>query len=133
MPTDEILRLGPEWLVGLVVIVVVLNWAGRVISEASETWAKLLGPLGRRWRARGLQRQEARAAERTARMADLEDVTRQRDTLADSLASCRQSQEITFDYLSYDTEWHRDVRLRAAESGCALPEHRSFLRWKQDQ
>lgn len=132
MPTDLPLDTAPQWLVMLVVIVVVLNWAGRALSEASETWATILGPLGRRWRDRGIARQKARSVERTARMADLEDMTRQRDTLDGALAKCRQSQEVTFDYLAYDAEWHRDMRLRAADAGCALPDHQTFLRWKKD-
>ncbi|WP_411815480.1 hypothetical protein [Gordonia sp. SND2] len=133
MPTDLPLDASPQWLVGLVVIIVILNWLGRAASEASESWAKLLGPLGRRWRNHGIARQAKRAAEHTARMADLEDMTRQRDSLASALLTCRQSQETAFDYLTYDAAWHREVRLQAAESGCELPSHLSFFRWKQEQ
>lgn len=133
MDMSELLKVAPEWAVLLVILVAVFSWVGRIVSEASETWANVLGPLGRRWRDRGLARQEARAAERTARMADLEDMTRQRDTLDVALKKCRESQEVVYDWIDYDARWHRDVRLRAAEAGCDLPEHQSLFRWRAEQ
>ena len=132
IPAD-VLSASPEWLVGLVVALVLLNWLGRVLSEASETWAKILGPLGRRWRGRAQHRQETRAAERTARMADLEDMTRQRDALDAALSDCRTNQSDAWDYIVHDADWHRRLRLSAAEAGCSIPDHQSFTRWKQDQ
>lgn len=130
MPPDLISNAGPEWLVGLVAIAILLRWLGQVLAEMNESWAKALGPLGRRWRNRGLARQEARAADRTARMADLEDMTRQRDALADALKDCRRGQADVYDYLTYDADWHRRLRLTAAENGCQIPDHETFLRWK---
>ena len=129
MPT-EITQSAPEWVTLAIVVFVALNYVGRILSEASESWAKVLGPLGRRWRERGLRRQEERAAERTVRMADLDDMTRQRDALDSALGTCRSSQERQFEYIAYDAEWHRDLRLAAIEAGCQVPEHKSFLQWR---
>lgn len=132
MELTEVLRLAPEWLVMIVIIVAVVSWVGRIASEASASWAKVLGPLGRRWRERGIARQEVRAEERTARMADLTDMTRQRDALESALDHCRASQSEVWDYLVYDVDWHRQFRLAAAENGCEVPPHQSFMRWRQE-
>lgn len=132
MELTEVLRLAPEWLVMIVIIVAVVSWVGRIASEASASWAKVLGPLGRRWRESGIARQEVRAEERTARMADLTDMTRQRDALESALDHCRASQSEVWDYLVYDVDWHRRFRLAAAENGCEVPAHQSFMRWRQE-
>lgn len=129
----EFLSVAPEWLVAIAIAILVFNWVGRMLSEASETWAKALGPLGRRWRNRGVARQEARHAERLGRMADLDDMTRQRDALDHALDRCRKSQESTHEYLAYDVDWHRNTSLSAIEAGCKLPEHKSYLRWREDR
>lgn len=130
----EVLSAGPEWLVVLLAVLIGLKFAAQLISEASETGARLLGPLGRRWRERGLRRQEDRAKERTARMADLEDAERQRDSLAASLERSRREQETQAGYIEYDSMWHRDIRLQAIDSGCdKLLEHKSFLQWREAQ
>ncbi len=130
---NEIAAVGPEWLVALAVALLVLNWVGRVLAEASESWAKVLGPLGRRWRERGIARQEARAEASAVRMADLADVTRQRDYLDVELGLCRKSNELRATYIEYDAGWHRQTRLRAIEAGCDLPEHQSYLQWREAQ
>ena len=129
---DEIVRFGPEWLVVLVVVLVGVNYAGRMLAEASETWAKLLGPLGKRWRDRGLKRQQERINERDARQADLEDMTVQRDNLSKALSGCRRQEHLMSGYIEYDATWHRDTRLRAIEAGCEMPAHKSFLQWSKD-
>lgn len=126
----QIAEYGPQWLVVAVLVIVVLNYVGRMLSEASESWAKVLGPLGRRWRERGSRRQQERAAERAA-PADLKDMRRQRDYLDTELEKCRMANDSRADYIEYDADWHRDLRLRVIESGCGeLPQHKSWTQWR---
>lgn len=126
----QLTEVAPQWLVLIVVVVVAINFIGRTLSEASESWARVLGPLGRRWRERGLRRQEARKELSESRALDLEDMKRQRDYLGEQLESCRSEHEPKDAYIQYDAHWHRDISLRAIEAGCEVPEHLSFLRWR---
>lgn len=128
---DDILQRAPEWIVGIVVILVAVNYVGRLAAETSETWARLLGPLGRRWRERGLRRQEVRVEQREARAADLEDVMRQRDYLAGQLDTCRTEHETKDSYLAYDARWHHETLLTAISAGCELPAHLSLRQWRE--
>ncbi|AON97391.1 hypothetical protein SEA_NYCEIRAE_28 [Gordonia phage Nyceirae] len=126
----EIAQHLPEWSVIIVVIAVALNYFGRMLSEASEWWAKVLGPLGKRWRERGLRRAEERRAARTVRLDEIEDMTRDRDYFKSKAYANEDRLHLLEDgYLPYDAEWHRNARLRAIESGCDLPEHKGYLEW----
>lgn len=127
----QALENAPEWLVLVVVLVVAFNFIGRVLAEASESWARVLGPLGRRWRARGLRRQRERAELAEDRSRDLDDLRRQNDYLACQLNSCRAEHEPKDHFIEYDARWHREVSLRAIEAGCEVPAHLSFLQWRQ--
>ncbi|WP_146165192.1 MULTISPECIES: hypothetical protein [Nocardia] len=127
---DEIWQRAPEWAVGAVVILVAIGYIGRTAAETSETWARLLGPLGRRWRERGERRRQIRIEQREARAADLEDMTRQRDYLAGALDTCRSEHEATAGYLLYDARWHYDAELAAAAAGYESPAHLSLRQWR---
>lgn len=129
----EITALAPPWAVGILVVALIILHLGRMLAEASETWAKVLGPLGKRWRDRGLHRRQERLDERDARRADLEDAVRQRDTLAHALDACRDNQDDLWGYMVYDADYHRRLALSAAATGCTLPTHLSFTQWKDQQ
>ena len=127
---DEILQRAPEWAVGAVVILVALGYIGRTAAETSETWARLLGPIGRRWRERGQRRQEIREEQRELRAADLADMTRQVDYLVGALDTCRTEHEATAGYLLYDARWHHEAELAAAAAGYDSPAHLSLRQWR---
>ncbi|QCG77036.1 hypothetical protein SEA_EWALD_27 [Gordonia phage Ewald] len=123
----------PEWSVVVVVVAIALNYAGRMLAEASEWWAKVLGPLGRRWRERGIRRAEERRTERTVRLDEISDMTRDRDYFKTKAYAHEDRLHLLEDgYLPYDAEWHRNARLRAIESGCDLPDHKGYLEWIKD-
>ncbi|QWS68149.1 membrane protein [Gordonia phage VanLee] len=126
----EIAQYLPEWSVVLVVVAVALNYFGRMLSEASESWAKALGPLGKRWRERGIRRAEERRAVRQGRLDELDDMERDRDYFkAKQRKTEDRLQLLEDDYLSYDAAWHRQVRLQAIDAGCELPEHIGYIEW----
>ncbi len=130
---NEIVQHLPEWAVIAVVVLIALNYMGRMAAEASESWAKALGPLGKRWRERGIRRQEERRAARTVRLDELEDLERDRDYFK----SKSRKQEVRLmvledGYLPYDAAWHRDLRLTAVEGGCELPTHKGYIEWLRE-
>lgn len=130
---DQLLASAPEWVVMLCLVLAIFTLIGKSLSEASETWAGLLGPLGRRWRERGKARQAERAANRLERRYELEDRDYQIEYLGAQLAKCRSENEFKEEFFVYDTRWHRQVALRAAEAECDLPEWKTYSRWKADR
>ncbi|WP_109527278.1 MULTISPECIES: hypothetical protein [Nocardia] len=126
---NEIAQFAPEWLVGIVVVAFALKYVGQLLSEASETWSRLLGPLGRRWRANGLRRQQERVEAREIRQADFADVTRQLEYISTQLEQCRAATESRDEFIAYDARWHRDLNLQAIEAGCDLPAYMTYRQW----
>lgn len=128
---NEFADHGPQWLVSAVIVIAIIAYAGRVLSEGSESWAKVFGPLGRRWRSRGLRRQEQRFAERDIRDVDLQTRDRTISYLSEQLDNCLDSHAPKDAFIEYDARWHRDARLRAIDAGCDLEPHvpfREYLR-----
>lgn len=116
----------PGWIVLGAFVIVGLNFLFRFLSQMSESAAKFLGPLGRRWRKAGLRRQEMRAAENTYRLESIENERDYFRTLAYHNASEKGNVEKHLEeflawYQRCDQPFHRDLRIRAAESGCELP------------
>lgn len=126
---NEIAQFAPEWLVLIVVVAFALKYVGQLLSEASESWAKILGPLGRRWRANGLKRQQERVEAREIRAADFADVKGQLEYIADQLEQCRAASEQRDAFIAYDARWHRDLNLQAIEAGCEVPTYLTFRQW----
>lgn len=46
----------PAWVLVLVAVAVVARYLGQMVAEASESWSRVLGPLGRRWREQAQRR-----------------------------------------------------------------------------
>lgn len=123
MPDDVAALLqGYPWLLLVMLVAIVIRYVGQLLSEASESWAKVLGPLGRRWRSKAERR-------RVVEAADLADLRRQVDNLAPRVESMTEKVAMYDDYLQYDANWHRDIALHGAERGWEFPppEHISFL------
>lgn len=125
----EFLPFAPEWLVIAITVLVALNFAGKTLAEASESWARVLGPLGKRWREIGQRRASERNDLREVRAADLADVTRQRDYFEARAQRCDADLNVREDYIAYDAKWHRETNLKAIEAGCEMPPHTSFRQW----
>lgn len=120
----------PPWVLILVVITVTAAYLARAVAESSDTWAKILGPPGRRWRARANRRA-------TREAADIRMLKRQVSNLMarDAERDRRDAERDKFEarlrlYLAYDADWHFRARLAAAGAGTRLPEHLSFIEWE---
>lgn len=128
------------------VVWVVLGWAvfvkgGALLAEGSEKWAKLLGPIGRRWRNRAeyqaeIQRRSDDSAVRHREIrqahaeAVIEDLQRQVAYLAGQVGTLRADVEETHDFLRIDAAWHRRFELRAAAEGWEpIDEWLSLAEW----
>lgn len=114
------------WLLLIVVALAFVRYAGQLLAEASESWAKILGPLGRRWRANGQRRRERVAA-------DLLDMQRQVDWLSERLEAVEEDAQMRIEYIAYDAEWHVRDRLHGIAQGWERmpPPHQSFLQFRQ--
>lgn len=129
MPTD-IAALIPSnpWLIGLVIILVVVRYVGQIVSEVSETGAKIFGPLGKRWRERA-ERERAREA------ADITDLKRQIEGLEPRVKALTAKVDLYEKYLEYDATWHRDDSLYGISQGWERrpPQHRSLYEFTRDR
>ncbi|GAB3135739.1 hypothetical protein GCM10027289_29910 [Tsukamurella serpentis] len=126
----------PGWLVLAVTIGLGLKLLGQFLSEASEPWAKVLGPLGRRWRARGEQRRRERADADTHQVSAL---TADRDAFEAMAARHQRRAEAAESEMGRFMDWytqvdqphHREVAVRAAEKGCEMPPWKPLSEWHQ--
>lgn len=132
MPT-ELAAVAPQWFVYIVVIIAAFSFIGRALSEASETYAKLFGPLGKRWRERGLKRQVERTAQRETRQYEVEDRDQRIEYLNEQLLQCRDESEYQSEYILEDTKYHRMINIAAAEAHCELPPWKTYPRWLADK
>lgn len=82
---------------------------------------KMLGPLGRFWRIR---------ADRPDR--ELKDLRRQVDFLAKRVEILSHRDECYFEYMLYDTDYHRRQVLDATARGWAIEHHQTFLEFRND-
>ncbi|AXN53481.1 membrane protein [Gordonia phage Ronaldo] len=121
----------PSWLVLAFFIIIVAYQAGKFLSETSDFFVKVFGPVGRYWRRAGKRREEARAAARGEDRAEFEDMAHRIKYLQKRLVEVNSILEEQDNYILYDTKWHRDLRLQAAESDCDLPEHVSWKSWNR--
>lgn len=132
MSPNDLPQGTPGWIVLAAFVIVGLTYLGRFLAEMSETWAKVLGPLGKRWRERGLRRQEQRNADNGGRLDAIEsdrDFYRARARRAE-----QQHEQFLRWYNECDQPFHRDLRIKAAESGCDLPPDWAPLsEWQRQQ
>ncbi|QPO17121.1 membrane protein [Gordonia phage Lilbeanie] len=116
----------PGWLVLAAVIIVGLKYLFQFLSEMSESAARFFGPLGRKWRDRAEVRQQARQREDSGRAEALNDdlaYFQERASKADQRADAAESRasHMLDWYQEVDQRFHRELRIRAAESGCEMP------------
>ncbi|RDB46208.1 hypothetical protein [Tsukamurella tyrosinosolvens] len=117
----------PAWLVLLVAVGFGLKYAAQFLSEASESVAKVFGPLGRRWRTRGEERARERAETVALRVSA---ITADRDFFEARAETLEADRRHMMDwYNRCDQPFHRALAIRAAEAGCELPEWEPLSRW----
>ena len=117
----------PAWVVLLVCIGFGLKYAAQFLSEASESVAKVFGPLGRWWRERGHERARERSETVALRVSA---ITADRDYFeALALESESEKRAMMDWYYRCDQPFHRALAIRAAEAGCELPEWEPLSRW----
>lgn len=121
----------PGWIVLAVAAAVGLKYLAQFLSEASESVAKILGPLGRRWRERGEQRMRERSETDQRRVSVM---AADRDFFeARAEASDKTLRHFMAWYTRCDQPFHRDLAIRAAEAGCPLPEWEPLSRWREPE
>ncbi|OZF00864.1 hypothetical protein CH300_20220 [Rhodococcus sp. 15-1154-1] len=142
----ELIRDNPT-LVTIFGIVLIGGYVVRVLSQASETFSKLVPVLGKRWREqanRAARREQERRDELARKredenqvIADLERrleyfVTQVKDMKTAAEAK-QAAQEIKDDYLTYDAEWHALNEIHAAEHGYQFlpPKHMTFNEFRR--
>ncbi|OCB43951.1 hypothetical protein A5721_22950 [Mycobacterium vulneris] len=116
----------PPWVLLAVAILVLLAYTLPRIAEASSTLAKLMGPIGRYWRKRGLLRAAERDAELQKEAKELAkqivaEVTppdyaeqgRQLANMDRRVKTLEESDQIQRAFIVYDEEWHFNDALSA--------------------
>lgn len=132
MPTEVSNVLdGNPWLLLIFGAAIAFRFIGGVLAEASESWAKVLGPVGgHRWRDRAERKKAARRSSQAQDYEDMHDeirrLTRRVNTLAPAM-------EILEDYLIYDASYHMTLELQMIQNGYTMPEprHIGWLEYKR--
>lgn len=121
-------------------IILIIGYAMKIVSQASETASKYLGPLGRRWREQGnrsSRRAEARRSEENQVIQDLmarvEYFVEQVEELKEHGRQKEAEYEVKDAYLAYDAAWHGNTKIHAAEVGYQFPppEHMTFNEFRR--
>lgn len=121
-------------------ILLIAGYVLKILSQASETSAKLLGPLGKRWREQGnraARRADARRSEENQVIQDLrarvEYFVEQVEELKEHGRQKEAEYEVKDAYLAYDASWHGNTKIHAAEMGYQFPppEHMTFNEFRR--
>ncbi|ADD81124.1 gp19 [Rhodococcus phage ReqiPine5] len=120
------------WIGGLIVAGYVI----KLLAQASETVAGMLGKLGERWQAqKAASVERAKAAQETDN-AMLADMKAQLDHFSDRvvvldhrLGQMMVQNDLYADYIAWDAEWHATADILRA-TGDPLPIHMTFAEYK---
>ncbi|MGB7234591.1 MAG: hypothetical protein WBD41_01290 [Rhodococcus sp. (in: high G+C Gram-positive bacteria)] len=142
----ELIRDNPT-LVTIFGIVLIGGYVVRVLSQASETFSKLVPILGKRWREqanRALRKEQERREEQARKREEdnqvIADLNRRVEYFVGQVHDMKRAaevkqgvQEIKDDYLTYDAEWHARNELHAAEHGYQFPppKHMTFNEFRR--
>jgi hypothetical protein len=109
-----------------VFVFVAIYHGARAMATTFDTVAKALGPLGRRWQARGL-----------VSRAEVDDLIGRVEYLDRQVKALRTRDECYFAYTLHDQDWHTRNELLARERGWVLERHITFLefryKWMRDR
>lgn len=116
----------PSWMLLAIAVVVFLAYTLPRLAEASEAVARLLGPIGRYWRDRGLDRAERhrsevqREAKQLAKQIvaevtppDYAEMGRRLSNMDTRIKILEESDRIHRAYIIYDEHWHFDDEMAA--------------------
>lgn len=136
MSSDEISFLsssGDPRIISVFGFLILIYYGLKIAAQASETFAKMLGGLGRRWQAQRRRAEEEAREERAAKNAVIEDLRSQVDhfvgrveTMDKRLNRLQTDADLRDDYLAYDAEWHAELDRSAAGGGFVPPPHMTF-------
>lgn len=115
---------------------IVAGYVLKLLAQASETIAGMLGKLGARWQAQK-EASVARAekAQRTdnAMLADmqvqLDHFTSRVATMDTRLGQMMVTNDLYADYIAWDAEWHATFDILRVDPTAALPVHLSFAEY----
>ncbi|MFN3005160.1 hypothetical protein [Mycolicibacterium wolinskyi] len=137
----------PPWTLYALAVLVVLAYALPRIAEASEGLAKLMGPVGRYWRKRGLERAKKRDDEVQAEAKqlakqivaevtpppppDYAEMGRRVANMERRVKALEGSEQVQRAFIVYDAEWHFNDELKAVgRPECAPAPRLSFDRFE---
>lgn len=147
MSPETIIANLPQALMYLTFAVIAGSFILSKLAEASESFSKVFGPLGRFWRRKidaerqeRLEsfREEARRAVDSelgvARKAEYASLKQQLIDVLDRVAEMERNEAIYEAYLVSDGEWHRQINIRLAELGmlqAPLPDRVPFSEFEE--
>lgn len=119
---DWIHLLSAHWpdLTAVAVLCYFLYIVTRALAGISDTFSKVLGPLGAWWRNR-----------RVISNSVLDDLSARVTYLDTQVKVLRYRDECYFAYMLTDQEWHRKHELLAAENGWNFDRHITFLEFRE--
>lgn len=132
MPTEvSNLLEGNPWLLLIFGAAIAFRFIGGVLAEASESWAKVLAPVGgHRWRDRA---ERKKASRRSSKAQDYADMETQIARLSKRVTALATAMEVQEDYLIYDTEYHTTLEVQMVQNGYIMPppRHIGWLEYKR--
>lgn len=113
-------------------ILLIAGYVLKIVTQASDTVAKLLGPLGKRWREQGNRTVRRAEARRQVDNAENVDLRNQLKHFRERLDEVEKNSNLRDDYLVYDAEWHATNEIHAAEQGYQfpMPKHMTFSEFR---
>lgn len=146
--SELLAELLPPALLYLALAAFFFGFVGAQLAQASEGFAKLLGPIGRYWRRKVKEEQDQQLAIFQLRAQEVVNsqlgVTRKaeyaqlQDKLGDvmqRLSDMERNEAVAEAYLILDAEWHRMVNLMLAENGllkAPLPLRQSYFEFAEE-
>lgn len=105
----------------------------KIVAQASETGAKLLGPLGKRWREQGDRAARRASVRRSEENAVIVDLKAQVEHFVARVKALEKNSSQTNEYLVYDAEWHATNEIHAKEHGYNFPppEHMTYNEFRE--
>ncbi|WP_032368601.1 hypothetical protein [Rhodococcoides fascians] len=114
-------------------VLLIAGYVLKIVAQASETGAKLLGPLGKRWREQGNRAARRASTRRGEDNAVIADLRAQLDHFVTRVETLEKKSTQKDEYLTYDAEWHATNEIHAAEHGYdfPLPRHLTFNEFRE--
>lgn len=138
----------PQFVLYMVFFSFVASFVLSKAAEASESFAKLFGPLGKFWRRKIDQeradriqvfKQEARIAVDSelgvTRKTEYAALKKQLADVLDRVEEMERNESVYEAYLVTDAQWHREINIRLAEMGvlqAPLPDRIPFSQFEED-